>query len=109
MCLASLALSVLSFAAGLAGDFSTPPPVSGTSVVVRIPPEIPADSVRAMALPRTASALARTHVADRRTRVEEAPVLAPLGASAGMIFDHEIAHSAGDTAYAAEDIRDRLG
>jgi hypothetical protein len=34
----AVALSTLSFAAGVAGDLSAPPPASGARVVVRIPP-----------------------------------------------------------------------
>ncbi len=69
----ALGLSTLSFAAGVAGDLTIiDPPRSGQSVVLRIPPELPADSVRAAPLPpllSTASAQAspapreRPHVA----------------------------------------------
>lgn len=34
----AMAISTLSFAAGMAGDLSTPPPASGARVVVAIPP-----------------------------------------------------------------------
>jgi hypothetical protein len=57
---AALMLSTLSFAAGVAGDLSGPPR-SGERVVVRIPPELPPDTVRAAPLPpltRTATAAA---------------------------------------------------
>ena len=50
--LAALALTTLSFAAGVAGDLSMiDPPRSGVSVVLRIPPELPADTPRAAPLP----------------------------------------------------------
>jgi hypothetical protein len=59
----ALVLSTLSFAAGIAGDLSmADPPNFGERVVVRIPPEIPADSARAAPLQpllSTASAEAR--------------------------------------------------
>lgn len=51
----ALGLSTLSFAAGIAGDL-TDPPRSGQRVVLRIPPEIPADAPRARPLLSTASA-----------------------------------------------------
>jgi hypothetical protein len=52
----ALCLSTLSFAAGVAGDLTIiDPPRSGQSVVLRIPPEIPADAVRAAPLPRLLS------------------------------------------------------
>lgn len=34
----AIAISALSFAAGMAGDLSAPPPVSGARIVVAIPP-----------------------------------------------------------------------
>jgi hypothetical protein len=44
----ALALSTLSFAAGVAGDLSlASAPTHGTRVVVRIPPELPADTPHA--------------------------------------------------------------
>ena len=59
---AALALSTLSFAAGVAGDLSLADgPTQGTRVVLRIPPELPTDTVRAapIALISTAAAEAR--------------------------------------------------
>jgi hypothetical protein len=48
----ALGLSTLSFAAGVAGDLSIiDPPRTGQRVVLRIPPEIPADAIRAGPLP----------------------------------------------------------
>jgi hypothetical protein len=58
----AFALSTLSFAAGVAGDLSmNEPPNHGVRVVVRIPPELPADTPRAapIALLSTPSAEAR--------------------------------------------------
>ncbi|MBL8545923.1 MAG: hypothetical protein JNL81_05625 [Hyphomonadaceae bacterium] len=53
-------MSTLSFAAGVAGDLSImEQPRSGQRVVLRIPPEIPADAPRAAPLLSTASAAAR--------------------------------------------------
>ena len=46
----AVVLSTISFAAGVAGDLSEPPR-SGVRVVMRIPPEIPADAIRAAPLP----------------------------------------------------------
>lgn len=49
---AALALSTLSFAAGVAGDLSVVAErTSGARVVLRIPPELPADTPRAAPLP----------------------------------------------------------
>ena len=59
VCAAALALSTLSFAAGVAGDLSDVRQRSGERVVLRIPPELPPDSPRAGPLPpRTPSAAA---------------------------------------------------
>jgi hypothetical protein len=60
---AALALSVLSFAAGIAGDLSIAAPPA-PSVIVRLPP-IPANAVRAHPLPplRTATVRAEPAVA----------------------------------------------
>lgn len=53
----ALGLSTLSFAAGVAGDLSIiDPPRSGQRVVLRLPPEIPADAPRAGPLLSTATA-----------------------------------------------------
>lgn len=69
----ALGLSTLSFAAGIAGDL-TEPPTSGQRVVLRIPPEIPADAPRARPLLSTASAdaapLRSIHRAHRAALVE---------------------------------------
>jgi len=80
---AALALCTLSFAAGVAGDLSEPPR-SGVRVVLRIPPELPTDSVRAGPIARalttqTASA-AEIRRPPRQLREEIAvePVIAPL-------------------------------
>lgn len=59
---AALALSTLSFAAGVAGDLSLANgPTHGTRVVLRIPPELPEDTPRAapIALISTPAAEAR--------------------------------------------------
>jgi hypothetical protein len=53
----ALGLSTLSFAAGVAGDLSIiDPPRSGQRVVLRLPPEIPADAPRAGPILSTATA-----------------------------------------------------
>lgn len=55
----ALGLSTLSFAAGVAGDLSIiDPPRTGQRVVLRIPPEIPADTPRAGPILSTATAQA---------------------------------------------------
>lgn len=77
----AVCLSTLSFAAGVAGDLSIiDPPRSGQRVVLRIPPEIPTDAVRAAPLPpllSTASAEASTFVRHpSRARLIEAIELA---------------------------------
>lgn len=77
---AALALSTLSFAVGVAGDLAEPP-TSGTRVVLRIPPELPADTPRAAPLPpriaTAAAAAAEIRRPPRQLRVETA-VTAPL-------------------------------
>ena len=66
---AAFVLSTLSFAAGVAGDLSlTQEQTSGQRVVLRIPPEIPADAPRAVPLLSTASAAA-SPLTPRRARV----------------------------------------
>lgn len=56
---AALALSILSFAAGIAGDLSIAAPPA-PSVIVRLPPPVavPADAIRAHPLPPLATAAA---------------------------------------------------
>lgn len=97
ICAAALALSTMSFAAGVAGDLSRPPPVSGVSVVVRIPPEIPDDAPRAgplPALPRTASAAASPRVRHLASVVVAEPPVVQNETLALMTADHELEHSA---------------
>jgi hypothetical protein len=79
-------LSTLSFAVGVAGDLSlADPPNFGERVVLRLPPELPADTVRAAALPAlsTASADARPYTRPRmaliRARVTRAEYLVNAG------------------------------
>lgn len=83
---AALVLSTLSFAVGVAGDLAEPP-TSGTRVVLRIPPELPADTPRAAPLPpriATASAAAaEVPRAPRQLRVET-PVTAPVELAAPL-------------------------
>lgn len=96
-----MTLSVMSFFAGLAGDFSRPPPVSGATVVVRIPPLIPAGAPRAMPLPSLPGTAAASAQSLPQAVIVQAPPLGPVGPGAEMLLDHEVAHSAGDSAYAA--------
>lgn len=71
--IAALALTTLSFAAGVAGDLSMiDPPRSGVSVVLRIPPELPADTPRAAPLPPLAAAPAAVQP---RRRAPVSPVV----------------------------------
>lgn len=81
MAAAALALSTLSFAAGVAGDLSlATPPNHGERVVLRLPPELPADTVRAGPLPpllTTAAAEARPLRQPRRAAAVEAVIPAP--------------------------------
>ncbi len=71
--IAALALTTLSFAAGVAGDLSMiDPPRSGVSVVLRIPPELPADTPRAAPLPPLAATSAAVQP---RRRAPVAPVV----------------------------------
>jgi len=59
---AALALSVLSFAAGIAGDLSIAAPTP-PSVILHLPPPIPANAVRAHPLPPLTTATARAEPA----------------------------------------------
>jgi hypothetical protein len=96
ICAAALALSTVSFAVGLAGDLSAPPPLSGVSVVVRIPPELPADSPRAAPLPplpRTAAAQAQPPRISHEIERMEAESVAPSTPLLIMMADHELAHA----------------
>jgi hypothetical protein len=70
----ALALSTLSFAAGVAGDLSLADgPTHGTRVVLRIPPDLPADTPRAapIALISTPTAQAAEIRSQRRARRPE--------------------------------------
>ncbi len=79
----AVGLSTLSFAAGVAGDLSlADPPNFGERVVLRLPPDLPADSARAAPLPpmlSTASAeaspLPRRRVTPLRAHVIAAEYL----------------------------------
>lgn len=62
---AALALSILSFAAGIAGDLSIAAPTA-PSVILRLPPPIPANAVRAHPLPPLTTATARAEPAVAR-------------------------------------------
>lgn len=84
ICAAALALSTLSFAAGVAGDLSEVRQRSGERVVLRIPPELPANTPRAGPLqPRTPSAAAAERPpAERDTvRPDREAALQPLSVS----------------------------
>lgn len=75
--IAAVALTALSFLAGVAGDLSAPPANAGQSVTLRIPPPIPADAPRAAPLPvistRSANAAAPAAAASvRRAPAQEA-------------------------------------
>lgn len=73
--IAAVALTALSFLAGVAGDLSAPPANAGQSVTLRIPPPIPVDAPRAAPLPviSTRSANAAPPAAPARpARVQEA-------------------------------------
>jgi hypothetical protein len=74
---AALALTAVSFAAGIAGDLSEQrDQTSGVRVVLRIPPELPADTVRAAPLRplRTAAASAETARVTRLSSRINAPL-----------------------------------
>lgn len=82
----ALALCTLSFAAGIAGDLAEPPR-SGVRVVVRIPPELPQDAVRAGPIAgmmaTSAAAAAAPYRAPRQLRaaqpaVEAEEVILPI-------------------------------
>ncbi|MEQ1707695.1 MAG: hypothetical protein ABL864_05125 [Terricaulis sp.] len=93
---AAFALSTLSFAAGVAGDLSTPRPASGTRVVLAIPPEAPA--IAMPSLPRTAAAEARPRIirparAEQLVGASEAPPTSAIDVAALLPRDHEMCHS----------------
>jgi len=78
----ALGLSTLSFAAGVAGDLTIiDPPRSGQRVVLRIPPEIPVDAVRAVPLPPLLS-----------TASAEASIVAPRFETVSQLQLIEFAH-----------------
>jgi hypothetical protein len=88
---AALALSTLSFAAGVAGDLSlAEPPNHGERVVLRLPPELPPDAARAAPLPPLLST----------TSAEALPPQAPPRREPAAIVEatwkppHEQVHSA---------------
>jgi hypothetical protein len=71
----AVGLSTRSFAAGVAGDLSlTEPPNYGQRVVLRIPPEIPADAPRAAPLLSTAAAEASVAPLRQHARTRFAPI-----------------------------------
>lgn len=82
----ALGLCTLSFAAGIAGDLAEPP-TSGVRVVLRIPPELPEDTIRAGPIAQIVqtqvAAAATPQRAPRQLRAEAAPepakeAIAPL-------------------------------
>jgi len=83
--IAALALSILSFAAGIAGDLSIAAPPA-PSVIVRLPPPIavPADAIRAHPLARLSAATAArpvraiAYVRPVRGRLRLEPIVARL-------------------------------
>lgn len=81
--LAAVALTALSFVAGVAGDL-TKPANAGASVTLRIPPPIPADAPRAAPLPPLVSAAAAAEPPRRAEKAEEieAEAAAPRAAPA---------------------------
>lgn len=82
----ALGLSTLSFAAGVAGDLSIiDPPRTGQRVVLRLPPEIPADAPRAGPLLSTASAQAEPVRFVRQVRRED---------FSGLLEAVQVAHEA---------------
>lgn len=76
---AALVLSTLSFAAGVAGDLSLADgPRSGTRVVLRIPPELPADTPRAAPLPLVSTPAAEARLAIQPVRVQRIERIEPI-------------------------------
>lgn len=81
----ALVFCTLSFAAGIAGDLAEPPR-SGVRVVVRIPPELPDDTIRAGPIARVLTPTAAAAVVTRPPRqlrpessvIEAADVIVPL-------------------------------
>lgn len=72
----ALGLCTLSFAAGIAGDLAQPP-TSGVRVVVRIPPELPSDTVRAGPIARVLhTPVAAAATPQREPRQLQAPEVA---------------------------------
>jgi hypothetical protein len=72
---AALVLSTLSFAAGIAGDLTmADPPNYGERVVLRLPPELPADAVRAGPLPSLIATAAAAAPRIAPVRARPAPI-----------------------------------
>jgi hypothetical protein len=83
---------------------SDPPPVSGTTVVLRIPPPLPLDTPRAGPLPplRTASAAARPVQVQPEPVIERAANIEVIAfTDAALAADHELIHSAPDRPFAS--------
>ena len=71
---AALMLSTLSFAAGVAGDLSVQPR-SGERVIVRIPPELPPETVRAAPLPPLTATASAAEVLRPPRQLRAAPTV----------------------------------
>jgi len=88
---AALVLTTLSFAAGIAGDLSMEAAQSsGQSVVVRIPPELPADTPRAGPM----RAVVQTSAAEARPRLAGAPRAEPVDNAVAPLEKPHGAHAA---------------
>ena len=86
----ALVLTTLSFAAGIAGDLSMDRATTGQSVVMRIPPELPADTPRAGPM----RPVVQTAAAEARPRLAAAAVAAPVDNSVEPMEKPHSAHAA---------------
>jgi len=98
---AAIALSALSFVAGVTGDLMRPAPANaGVAVTLRIPPELPADAIRAAPLPPLVASAdaAPPQAAPRltRARAERAEPVQESAVRAAKPRADRVLHDAGD-------------
>lgn len=89
----ALVLTTLSFAAGIAGDLSMERATTGQSVVMRIPPELPADSPRAGPI----QPVVRTAAAEARPLLAGAPAALSVDNAVAPMEKPHSAHAAAQT------------
>ena len=82
----ALVLSTLSFAAGVAGDLSEGP-TSGARVVLRIPPQLPADTARAAPIALLSTSAAQAFEIRRQV---QAARFEPIAALEMPLYEQEL-------------------